>query len=68
MSCIPSSEVRPEINHMQNLIVMAGGLPIRAAGSLIGAVGVSGTPGSEKDELCTQAALKAVEERLEFAE
>jgi uncharacterized protein GlcG (DUF336 family) len=46
---------------------MDGALPIRAAGSLIGAVGVSGAPGGDKDRACAAAALKTVEERLEFA-
>ncbi|MGB9129230.1 MAG: heme-binding protein [Thiobacillus sp.] len=52
---------------MNGLIVMDGALPIRAAGSLIGAVGVSGAPGGDKDRACAAAALKKVEERLEFA-
>jgi len=60
-------DIRPELNHMDGLIVMEGGLPIQAAGSLIGAVGVSGAPGGEKDAACATAALKKVEERLEFA-
>lgn len=59
------ADIRPELNHMQGLIVMAGGLPIRSAGSLVGAVGVSGAPGGEKDAACAEAALKAVEDRLE---
>ena len=50
------------------LIVMDGALPIRAAGSLIGAIGVSGAPGGEKDAACAAAALKKLEERLEFAQ
>lgn len=60
-------DIRPELNHMAGLIVMDGALPIRAAGSLIGAVGISGAPGGEKDAACAAAALKKVEERLEFA-
>lgn len=59
-------DIRPELNHIDGLIVMEGGLPIRAAGSLIGAVGVSGAPGGDKDAACA-AALQKVEERLEFA-
>ena len=62
------SDIRPELNHIDGLIVMEGGLPIRAAGSLIGAVGVSGAPGGDKDAACAAAALKKVEERLEFAQ
>jgi len=44
-----------------------GALPIRSAGSMIGAVGVSGAPGGDKDKACAAAALQKVEERLEFA-
>ena len=62
------SDIRPELNHMAGLIVMDGGLPIRVAGSLIGAVGVAGAPGGDKDAACAAAALKKVEERLEFAQ
>ena len=61
------ADIRPELNHINGLIVMDGALPIRAAGSLIGAVGVSGAPGGDKDRACAAAALKKVEERLEFA-
>ena len=60
-------DIRPELNHISGLIVMDGALPIRAAGSLIGAVGVSGAPGGDKDAACAAAALARVQERLEFA-
>jgi len=60
-------DIRPELNHIDGLIVMDGALPIRAASSLIGAVGISGAPGGDKDAACAAAALKKVEERLEFA-
>ncbi|AAZ98399.1 conserved hypothetical protein [Thiobacillus denitrificans ATCC 25259] len=60
-------DIRPELNHIDGLIVMDGALPIRAAGSLVGAIGVSGAPGGDKDAACAAAALKAAEERLEFA-
>jgi uncharacterized protein GlcG (DUF336 family) len=61
------ADIRPELNHIDGLIVMDGALPIRAAGSLIGAIGVSGAPGGDKDRACAAAALRKLEERLEFA-
>lgn len=60
-------DIRAELNHMNGLIVMDGALPIRAAGSLIGAIGISGAPGGEKDAACAAASLKKATERLEFA-
>lgn len=62
------ADIRPELNHINGLIVMDGAVPIRAAGSLLGAIGVSGAPGGDKDRACAAAALKTVEERLEFAQ
>lgn len=61
------TDIQQELNHINGLIVMQGGLPIRASGILIGAVGVSGAPGGDKDEACAAVAIKAMTERLEFA-
>ena len=75
MSGIPSGQfrdsrgdIRPELNHINGIIIMQGGLPIDAGGSRIGAIGVSGAPGGEKDEVCAAKALESLMERLEFAE
>ena len=61
-------DIRPEMNQVDGILVLAGGLPIRTAGSLVGAVGVSGAPGGERDEVCAQKALESVAERLDFAD
>lgn len=60
-------EIRMEMNHVDGIIMLEGGLPIEVAGSMIGAVGVSGAPGGDLDEECAQAALDSVQERLDFA-
>jgi uncharacterized protein GlcG (DUF336 family) len=62
------ADIRPELNHIDGLIIMEGGLPITSGGSRIGAIGVSGAPGGDKDEVCAQMALDAMSERLEFAD
>ena len=62
------SDIRPEMNHLDGIIVMEGGLEITAAGARLGAIAVSGAPGGDIDEACAQAALDKFEERLEFAE
>ena len=61
-------DIRAEINHMDGLIVMQGGLEIIAGGSRLGAIGVSGAPGGDIDEACAQAALEKHAERLDFLE
>lgn len=60
------ADIRQEINHIGGLIVMEGGVPILAGGSLVGAIGVSGAPGGEKDAACAKAALATLESRLAF--
>lgn len=62
------ADIRPELNHMEGLIVMEGALPIQAAGSFIGAVGVSGAPDGDIDEECAAAGIEAVQDRLDFAD
>jgi uncharacterized protein GlcG (DUF336 family) len=57
-----------ELNLLDGVMVLAGGLPVQAAGSLVGAVGVSGAPGGELDEGCARAGIEAVLEELEFAD
>ncbi len=61
-------DIRTELNHIDGLIMLKGGLPIIVGGYLIGAVGVSGAPGGDKDEACAQAALDALEDRIAFSD
>jgi uncharacterized protein GlcG (DUF336 family) len=57
-----------ELNLLDGVMVLAGGVPVQVAGSLVGAVGVSGAPGGDLDEACARAGVEAVREELEFAE
>lgn len=57
-----------ELNLLEGIFVLQGGLPVQVAGSTIGAVGVSGAPGGDKDEACARQGIAAVQERLDFAE
>lgn len=60
------ADIRTEMNHVDGILMLDGGVPIEAAGSLLGAVGVSGAPGGDKDAACARAGLEAVAERLQF--
>ena len=61
------SDIRQELNHINGLVVMEGGIKIVAGGYNIGAVGVSGAPGGDKDAACAKKALQELGERIEFA-
>jgi uncharacterized protein GlcG (DUF336 family) len=62
------SDIRMEMNHVDGISMLEGGLMINAAGNRVGAVGVSGAPGGDLDESCARKALEKYQERLEFAE
>lgn len=73
MSGIPSGQfrgsrqdIRPELNHIDGIVVMDGGLPIQAAGANIAAIGVSGAPGGDIDAECAARGIAAVQDRLDF--
>lgn len=59
------ADIRPDLNNIDGLIVMVGGVPLVSQGVRIGAIGVSGAPGGEKDEACALKAIDALEDRLE---
>jgi uncharacterized protein GlcG (DUF336 family) len=44
------------------VLALAGGLPIKVGDEIVGAVGVSGTPG--KDDVCSQAGIDKVADQL----
>jgi uncharacterized protein GlcG (DUF336 family) len=48
------------------VLAIGGGQVIEAAGSLLGAIGVSGAPGGEADDACAMAGLRAIADAIEF--
>ncbi|WP_233214195.1 GlcG/HbpS family heme-binding protein [Pollutimonas nitritireducens] len=54
------------IRHLDHILALGGGLPIEAAGSLVGAIGISGAPSGDADEICAQAGIDAIQADLDF--
>ena len=54
------------IRNLPGAVIIGGGLTVEAAGSLLGAIGVSGAPGGDADEACAKAGIDAVRDRLDF--
>ena len=50
--------------HLSGIVAAQGALPIKIGDEVIGAVGVSGAPGGEKDEACAKAGLDKVADQL----
>jgi uncharacterized protein GlcG (DUF336 family) len=58
----PASGVR----HRPGVAAVGGGLMIQAAGSILGAIGVSGAPGGKEDDVCAAAGIAAIKDSLEL--
>jgi uncharacterized protein GlcG (DUF336 family) len=48
--------------HYSRVLALGGGLPIKAGNEVVGAVGISGSPG--KDDVCSQAGIDKVADQL----
>jgi uncharacterized protein GlcG (DUF336 family) len=46
--------------HLANIVTARGALPITVGEEVIGAIGVSGAPGGDKDEACAKAGIEKV--------
>ncbi|MDH3218913.1 MAG: heme-binding protein [Gammaproteobacteria bacterium] len=54
------------VRHVTGALMIGGGMLIEAAGSLVGAIGVSGAPGGAQDDLCASAGIAAIEADISF--
>jgi len=69
---IPSGEMEERLKknpqmgaqYLTGFTTARGALPIKVGDEVIGALGVSGAPGGEKDEACVEAAIKKVADQL----
>ena len=58
----PSSGVRG----LPGVIAVGGGLMIRAKGTLLGGIAVSGAPSGDLDDVCAKAGVTAIGDALEL--
>jgi uncharacterized protein GlcG (DUF336 family) len=54
------------IRNRPRVVVVAGGMIIEGAGSLLGGIGVSGAPGGDRDDICAKAGIAAIQDSLDF--
>ena len=60
-----NSTLGSPMTNIQGVVGVAGGVPIKYRGEVIGGVGSSGAVGGDKDELCSQAGIDAVADQLQ---
>ena len=54
------------VRHINGVLVLGGGVIIRAGGALVGAIGVSGAPGGQADEDCAIKGIATIQADLDF--
>jgi len=62
------SRANTPVGSADGMVISAGSVPIQVGGNLLGAIGVSGAPSGETDEMCAKAGFEAVQDDLEMAE
>ncbi len=61
-----AGELSRDYLSLPNVVPLGGGLIIQSGGSNLGAVGVSGASGGDKDEACAKAGLASIQDKLDF--
>lgn len=63
---VQSGKLSAALGTLPHVRFIAGGVLVEAAGSPVGAVGVSGASGGDKDEACARAGVEAIRDKLDF--
>ena len=58
----PSSGIR----QLPNVVAVGGGVVIQAKGSIVGGIGVSGSPSGDSDDACAKAGIAAINDAIEL--
>lgn len=68
LAMMDNAQKNPEaanLVHIPGFLLLGGGVPVRAGGEVIGAIGVGGAPGGHLDEQCAVAALEQAKDLLQ---
>ncbi len=61
-----ANEPASGIRNLPKVVAIGGGRAIEAAGAMVGAIGISGAPGGEADDVCARAGIAAIQDELDF--
>ena len=53
-----------QLAHIPGILLLAGGIILKSGNDVIGAIGVGGAPGGDKDETCAKAGADKIADRL----
>jgi uncharacterized protein GlcG (DUF336 family) len=61
---VKTSPYAPQLATVHNVIALPGAVAFKAGGEMVGALGIGGAPGGDKDEVCAAAGVAKVVNRL----
>ena len=61
---VKTSPYAPRLAAMRNVMALPGAVAFKSENAIVGALGVGGAPGGDKDEVCAQAGVAKVADRL----
>ena len=61
---VRTSPYAPRLATMTNVMALPGAVAFKSKNAIVGALGVGGAPGGDKDEVCAQAGVAKVADRL----
>lgn len=59
-----TSPYAPRLATMHNVMALPGAVAFKSKNAIVGALGVGGAPGGDKDEVCAQAGVAKVADRI----
>ncbi len=61
---VKTNQFAPQLATVHNVIALPGAFAFKAHGEIVGALGVGGAPGGDKDEVCAAAGVAKVADQL----
>ena len=61
-----AGQAQSGVRFVNEALMIGGGVPVEAAGSIVAGIGISGAPGGEADDACARAGIEAVADKIEF--
>jgi uncharacterized protein GlcG (DUF336 family) len=61
-----AGQAQSGVRFVSDALMIGGGVPVEAAGSIVAGVGISGAPGGEADDACARAGIEAVADKIAF--
>lgn len=63
---VAEDPVMTQLPAITGALALGGGIPVTAAGSMVGGIGISGAPGAALDHDCATKAIAAIQDKLDF--